>query len=430
VEGQHSVVTNDTYDRLYRLLTGGSPGQATTYTYDTRGNRLSPTAGPTTTTYSYDNAVRIHGIGAATPTVDRDGELTASGIGSTTYAYDVANRLVTITVGGTTAATYAYDGDGKRASKTVSGTTTSYVYDVNGSLPNVLTDGTLTYVYGLGLAYTVDGSGNVHVMHTDGLGSVRALTDGSGNLTQTFATDEFGNPTLTQGSATEPFRYTGQQRDSETGFYDLRARYYWPSIGRFITRDSVTGHMESPLRLNRYSYVVNNPSTATDPDGKGEDPADPNPENNFSTTNPGGNGPSLTPHIGNEAISDVLVGSYEQFGPMNPGPLTEKQAATFRSSTYDEVTLSEPVTLYRVYGPSNNPYGEYWSTIEPAGPIQAIIDSALDILWGNPATSTIAARIPAGTTVYAGFAGEQRGLVGGGPQVFIPGGIDPAWELK
>ncbi|HEX5415108.1 MAG TPA: hypothetical protein VFZ25_05535, partial [Chloroflexota bacterium] len=51
-------------------------------------------------------------------------------------------------VTGALSTTYAYDGDGKRASKTVGSTTTSYVYDVNGSLPNVLTDGTLKYVYG------------------------------------------------------------------------------------------------------------------------------------------------------------------------------------------------------------------------------------------------------------------------------------------
>jgi hypothetical protein len=46
----------------------------------------------------------------------------------------------------------------------------------------VLTDGTLKYVYGLGLAYAVDGSGNLQVYHADGLGSTRALTDGAGSV--------------------------------------------------------------------------------------------------------------------------------------------------------------------------------------------------------------------------------------------------------
>jgi RHS repeat-associated protein len=274
VEGQYSVTTSYTYDHLHRLLTGGNPRQPTTYTYDPRGNRLSKTVGTTTASYSYDYADRITAIGTATPTVDRDGELTATGFGGTTFAYDVANRLVTLAVSGTPTASYAYDGDGKRVSKTVSGTTTSYVYDVNGPLPNVLTDGTLTYVYGLGLAYTVDGSNNVQVMHTDGLGSVRALTDDEGNVTQTFNSDEFGNPTLTQGSASEPFRYTGQQRDAETGFYDLRARYYWPSIGRFVARDSVSGSMASPLYLDRFVYVSGNPVSHTDLSGNPNDSGD------------------------------------------------------------------------------------------------------------------------------------------------------------
>jgi len=72
----------------------------------------------------------------------------------------------------------------------------------------VQTDGTLTYVYGLGLTYTVDVSGTLQVLHTDGLGSVRPITDGSGNLIQTFQSDEFGNPALVQGNNTVPFRYT------------------------------------------------------------------------------------------------------------------------------------------------------------------------------------------------------------------------------
>ena len=140
--------------------------------------------------------------------------------------------MTSATVSGTTS-TYIYDGDGNRASKTVGTTTTNYVYDVNASLPNVLTDGTLKYVYGLGLAYAVDGCGNVQVYHTDGLGSVRAITDGSGNVIATLQTDEFGIPTQTQGTSTQPFQYTGQQRDAESGLYDLRARMYDPSIGRF-----------------------------------------------------------------------------------------------------------------------------------------------------------------------------------------------------
>lgn len=78
--------------------------------------------------------------------------------------------------------------------------TTHYVCDVNASLPNVLTDGTPKYIYSLGLTYAVDGPGNVQVYHTDGLGSVRMITNATGKVVATYQTDAFGVPTQTQGS--------------------------------------------------------------------------------------------------------------------------------------------------------------------------------------------------------------------------------------
>jgi RHS repeat-associated protein len=156
----------------------------------------------------------------------------------------------------------------KRATRTVgAGTPITYTYDVNASLPLVLNDGTRKYVYGLGLAYTVDITGTLQVFHTDGLGSVRAITDSSGNIVQTFQSDEFGVALMTQGTSPEPMRYTGQQRDGESGFYDLRARYYAPGLGRFISRDPLFGAIPNPLSLTRYSYVDDNPTVRTDPSG-------------------------------------------------------------------------------------------------------------------------------------------------------------------
>ena len=116
----------------------------------------------------------------------------------------------------------ASDGDGKRASKTAGSLTTCCLYDANTSLPVLLTDGARKYVWGQGLAYAVGGNGAVEVYHTDGLGSVRAVTDGNGSVVQTYQTDEFGIATLTQGSSTQPFQYTGDRgaaraRDEATG---------------------------------------------------------------------------------------------------------------------------------------------------------------------------------------------------------------------
>jgi RHS repeat-associated protein len=163
-----------------------------------------------------------------------------------------------------------YDGDGKRASKAVGGVSTSYVYDVGTGLPALLDDGARKYVWGAnGLAYSVDKSGGaVGIYHTDGLGSVRALTDNLGNVTRTYQSDEFGVPLSTQGSGTQPFAYAAEQHDPEDGLVYLRARMYDPSIGRFLQRDRIAGVVAIPTTLNRYGYVLDNPVNSTDPSGR------------------------------------------------------------------------------------------------------------------------------------------------------------------
>jgi len=114
-------------------------------------------------------------------------------------------------------------------------------------------------------------------------------------------------------------------------------------------------------------------------------------------------------------------------GPLNPGPLADDIAATFRGGSYVARTLDQPIVLYRVIGDRGNPTGSFWTATEPHGPLQSVVDLALDQNWGNPATQVIRAQIPAGTTVYEGAAAAQRGLVGGGHQVYIPR-VDPRWR--
>jgi len=186
--------------------------------------------------------------------------------GADTFVYDQANRLTSATVGGTTTSS-VYDPDGKRLSTTVGANPpTTFTYDVNQPLPVVLQEpnttppnsGVTKYVWGMGLAYAVDLYNNVQVYHTAGLGTVRAITDGTGNLVQTYQTDAFGVPTASRGTVSQPFQYTGEQRDP-TGLIYLRARFYDPAIGRFMSRDPFAGVMGVPLSLNRYSYVLNNP---------------------------------------------------------------------------------------------------------------------------------------------------------------------------
>lgn len=119
-------------------------------------------------------------------------------------------------------------------------------------------------------------------------------------------------------------------------------------------------------------------------------------------------------------FEDWITGS---FSPINPGPLAQDIAVNFRSGSYEGRMLSEDTTFYRVIGDGGNPNGPYWTSVPPSGPLQSVIDSALDQNWGNPATTTITRTFPAGTTVFEGAAAPQRGLVGGGNQVYIPGAL-------
>jgi len=69
------------------------------------------------------------------------------------------------------------------------------------------------------------------------------------------------------GTLSSDFLFAGQQLDSETAFYYLRARYYDPAIGRLPTRDSFRGWFANPQSQDPYAYAMNNPATFADPTG-------------------------------------------------------------------------------------------------------------------------------------------------------------------
>jgi RHS repeat-associated protein len=104
----------------------------------------------------------------------------------------------------------------------------------------------------------------------DGQGSVSALTDGAtGTLTYSYDYDTFGK--LTSGDATKStYLYTGQQYDAATELYSLRARYYSPQQGRFLSQDKWPVDYKNPMELNRYGYTANNPVNFYDPSGYAE----------------------------------------------------------------------------------------------------------------------------------------------------------------
>src|SRR5882762_6561514 len=79
------------------------------------------------------------------------------------------------------------------------------------------------------------------------------------------------------------YKFTGKERDSESGLDNFGARYDSSSLGRFMSPDPMGGHQEDPQTLNRYAYVRNNPLNLTDPTGLDFNLQCTETENNHST---------------------------------------------------------------------------------------------------------------------------------------------------
>lgn len=98
-------------------------------------------------------------------------------------------------------------------------------------------------------------------------GDVTELTDNIGSVVKSYKYDAFGNEENPDSLDNNPYRYTGEYFDEETGTIYLRARYYNPATGRFLNQDSYLGNSNDPLSLNLYTYAHNNPVMGVDPSG-------------------------------------------------------------------------------------------------------------------------------------------------------------------
>jgi RHS repeat-associated protein len=124
------------------------------------------------------------------------------------------------------------------------------------------------YVYGNDLLAQLDPAGDPTFYHDDALGSTRALSNLAGQRAVAYSYDVFGAVRSQVGSSSQSFTYTGEQVDGELGLVFLRARYYDPQVGRFITRDPFPGFADESVSLNRYTYASDNPVNNVDPSGE------------------------------------------------------------------------------------------------------------------------------------------------------------------
>jgi RHS repeat-associated protein len=302
--GRESHYTYDTLGRLTREHIAGDPtvaNGAADYTYDKAGNRLSRTSSgfmPANQDFTYNENDWLD-----SDTYDANGNTLASlapdpqasGLKSqASDVYDFRNRLIRRTYDSGLILDYTYNARGTRIGK---------AKRIGGALVNrklfVVDDQNLTgyvqtleewtaagfdavslnkvYDYGLDLVsqtrFEWDAQTSSLKPHTsyliyDGHGSVRALADETGTITDTYTYDAFGIQLSQTGSTDNAYRYCGEYYDSDLGLYYLRARHMNPETGRFHTMDTYEGRPEEPLSLHKYMYAHANPVMGIDPSGQ------------------------------------------------------------------------------------------------------------------------------------------------------------------
>ncbi len=232
------------YNNLNQLVSSTLNGDTTTYTYDDNGSLIAQISGDSSIFYDWVN----------------DGE----------------NRLIGVTISDgseiSTEIDYIYDSNGIRVGQIIDGIKTRFLIDDLLAYPQVLGEydegGNLqaSYTYGLDLISQVQGE-QQFFYHTDGLGSTRALTDLNGQIKGTYIYDSYGNLLSSTGSSDNAYLFAGEQRSNKTNLDYLRARYYNPVTGRFISADAYEGTVSDPISLHDYLYAHANPVINTDPSG-------------------------------------------------------------------------------------------------------------------------------------------------------------------
>ncbi|MBP9760765.1 MAG: DNRLRE domain-containing protein [Candidatus Magasanikbacteria bacterium] len=285
------------YDDIDQLTsvnyTDRGAGNDLTFAYDAKGNRTTATAPFGSVNYGYNNAGQLTGVNqnsrmSVASSYDPNGSLTQEvyrrqgrDVQQVAYTWDAENRLAGITYTDMSRPNYlpdlaqnelsfVYDNSGNRIKKQANDEATYYVNtgltvlsELNGQ--TLAVDKTL--IPGVGTVAELEGDGTLSYVHSDVLGSTVLMTNAQGAVTAEYDYDVFGSLLGMKGSSSTGYLFTGQEFDPESNLYYYNARYYSPTLGRFISRDVYLGEAGDSLSRNRYVYVKNNPIKFVDPSG-------------------------------------------------------------------------------------------------------------------------------------------------------------------
>ena len=257
------------YDGLHRLKSFNlGTTHARTYAYDANGNVTHVATGGDTATYAYSrgstpNQLDSLTIAGSTDTFVYNANGAATQVAGNAMAYDHRGLLT-----GYGAHAYTLDAEGYRVKKTGGGSTVYYIRGAGGSvLATYDAAGNLTaaYVYAAGERLARVAGGVVSYYLKDHLGSTRTLLSSDGTAEATYDYWPYGEVLASSGTDSAPFKFTGHERDEESGLDFMPFRSYRPGSLRFLQVDP---RAEKYPELSPYTYTAGNPLKYWDPDGR------------------------------------------------------------------------------------------------------------------------------------------------------------------
>ncbi len=266
----------DDYGNRSKMTATGSENYETVYDYSVNGKYTALLQKEVKTVEQENPLDLTNNVKQTVYTYDKNGnQIKKTADGKTeTNTYDGLNQLIGFTDGKTNAS-YKYNASGLRYEKTVDGQTINHVWDGSKQIVADVIDNQFyeadCYIRGTNLVAKYNyrnGDKTEYTYYTQNAhGDVVNLTDKTGKVTKTYTYDAFGVEKNIDENDSNAFRYCGEYYDTETATIYLRARYYNPGTGRFISRDSFAGRRSDPLSLNLYTYCRNNPLRYVDPSG-------------------------------------------------------------------------------------------------------------------------------------------------------------------
>jgi RHS repeat-associated protein len=253
------------YDEFNRLTNMTHDSTVYTYSYDRWGNRWQQNALSGGSSFNVSFNTANNQINTSGFSYDAAGNLMSDGLH--TYSYDAEGNLMQVDGGST--ATYQYSALNQRVRADEGGNSIGFIYNQGGQWSSLwdlggwLLQGGTYWDNNAPVEFYAGGT--AHFQHQDWQGVVRVQTSYNGSIEATFNSLPFGD-----GTATPTGMYKDSYGSSDSGTDHAQFRQYYNWQGRWMSPDPYSGSYDfsSPQSLNRYSYVMNNPLTFTDPSGQ------------------------------------------------------------------------------------------------------------------------------------------------------------------